>query len=209
MPATVETAATPSTPDLQRIKETAKLLFFQGFNYDVISAETGIAKPRLRMWAFRGNWKKGVSQVKQIAVKNGMREVTKETTGQLADASTALRETFSRTLATTGGLLDQIAQKPRKGTLAHIERLGAALEPLVRSAKIVHDWGSGSIQGVILAGELTLDRDPHYKPSGLNQQRSPNELNPGTPADTVNPSALNPIDVESTTTGSVPPRQGE
>lgn len=64
-------------------------------------------------------------------------------------ASQALRSTFSDILAAHAGKLAEI---PAKANLKHLAQVGAAMEPLARTAKIVHDWGSEQPNALVVAG---------------------------------------------------------
>jgi transposase len=136
-------------------RETVKLMVMQGVRYPIIAAETGISLQTVKNWACREKWNQPMRTAQLIAEARTVKIVARETTSQLASASQALREVFASTLAQHADALAKVAVKPN---LKHLKRVGEAIEPLARTAKIVHDWGAGSIQGVILAGSLEVDK---------------------------------------------------
>ena len=64
-------------------------------------------------------------------------------------ASEALREDLASILAKHTSALGEI--KPR-ANLKHIRAVGDAIEPLARTAKIVHDWGNTDKPGLTMVG---------------------------------------------------------
>lgn len=73
-------------------------------------------------------------------------------TRAVSQASEALRAQFGDILAAHGAAL---AKVPAKRNLAHIRKVGEAFEPLARTAKIVHDWGSSQSVGIVSLGVVT------------------------------------------------------
>jgi hypothetical protein len=107
-----------------------------------------------------------------------------------SEASQILKEQMS-------GLLEQhtgaLAQVKVKADLKHITRVGQALEPLARTAKIVHGWGDESVSGLISIGVVEQLQRPGCgvdTPTGSAQ-----ELNQNTQA----PQLSEVIDVQSST----------
>lgn len=91
--------------------------------------------------------RKGVT-ARQARTVTGEQIVTKSMTFRLAtEASKVLKESFSTVLQRHTDALSQIPAQPN---LKHIQSVGAALEPLVRSAKVVHGWGDEAAQGLII-----------------------------------------------------------
>lgn len=64
------------------------------------------------------------------------------------EASKVLKESFAGVLQAHTNALSQVQVK---ADLDHIQSVGAALEPLVRSAKVVHGWGDEQAQGLIIS----------------------------------------------------------
>ena len=67
----------------------------------------------------------------------------------VSEQSRALKEDVASILASHVSKLKDV---PAKANLKHIKQLGDALEPLVRSAKIVHNWGDESSLGLSMTG---------------------------------------------------------
>lgn len=68
-----------------------------------------------------------------------------------SQASDLLRKDFADILQSHTSELKKIAPRP---SLRHLRAVGDALEPLARTAKIVHDWGNTEAQGMILVGDV-------------------------------------------------------
>jgi hypothetical protein len=67
----------------------------------------------------------------------------------VSEQSRALKEDMASILAEHVSKLKEV--KPR-ANLKHIRQLGEAIEPLVRSAKIVHNWGDETVAGLDMSG---------------------------------------------------------
>ncbi len=77
-------------------------------------------------------------------------EASKSITLRLAtEAGRILKQDMGELIQTHVGQLKNVEAKP---DLAHITKVGMALEPLVRSAKIVHDWGNEQSLGIVALG---------------------------------------------------------
>lgn len=66
-----------------------------------------------------------------------------------SQASELLRNSLAGTLNKHATALEQVEAKP---DLKHITQVGQALEPLARTAKIVHDWGNETKLGLVALG---------------------------------------------------------
>lgn len=92
-------------------------------------------------------YRKGVT-VKGARTVTGEQMVTRSMTMRLASAAgQVLKDSMAGVLQAH---TDALAQVPAKANLGHIIAVGAALEPLVRSAKVVHGWGDETVQGLIV-----------------------------------------------------------
>lgn len=69
----------------------------------------------------------------------------------LRDESDRIKRDMSELLQNHVSALSQI---PAKANLKHIQSVGAALEPLVRSAKVVHGWGGETSTGIVVVGSM-------------------------------------------------------
>lgn len=161
LPKNMAVTAEPTTKnprkDTSQSQDLARSLFYQGTKYAVIAEELGVSAVTIRKWASRGGWSQNLKDSKSIIVTRGLNAIRRETTGQLANASQALRETLSEVLAQHSAAL---AKVPAKANLKHLAKVGAAIEPLARTAKIVHDWGSEGPQGVVLMTSLVQEPQP-------------------------------------------------
>ena len=138
-------------------KEKCKLLWYQGVRPHLICVETGVKPGTLKTWIKRGGWARAVAEGQAIMVNRGITALTRETTAQLEGASSALREQFANLLAKGA---EKLANAPLVESISHVKEFGDALEPLVRSAKIVHGWGSEGQAGLILGDLLSSDQTP-------------------------------------------------
>ena len=64
-------------------------------------------------------------------------------------ASEILKRDMGDVLASHTSALKQV---PSKVDLEHIQKVGNALEPLARAAKLVYSWGDEQIQGIVSLG---------------------------------------------------------
>lgn len=74
----------------------------------------------------------------------------------VSQASEALRSEFSNILSNHTAQLKKI---PARANLKHLKRVGEAIEPLARTAKIVHGWGDGAALAMIQAGQVPASPD--------------------------------------------------
>lgn len=89
----------------------------------------------------------------------------------VSQASQALREDFSKLLADHIKALTGVA--PRSN-LKHIKAVGEALEPLARTAKIVHGWGSEADEGLVRKArfvEIESSCVPEHTSSGVPAEK--------------------------------------
>lgn len=92
-------------------------------------------------------YKKGVT-ARQARSVTAEHIVSKSVTLRLAnEAGKLLKDSMAGILQSHTDALSKIPAKPN---LKHIQSVGAALEPLVRSAKVVHGWGDEAAQGLII-----------------------------------------------------------
>lgn len=126
----------------------AATLLSQGLNYDQAAQQTGAKNGNsLKVGLFR----RGVSQAATRSGEFAIKRATLVATAVVNEASRALKDEMSSVLASHTSALSQI--KPR-ANLKHIMRVGMALEPLVRSAKVVHGWGDEVAHGLLVMGEM-------------------------------------------------------
>ncbi len=123
----------------------AATLIASGVSFDDAARECGAKTGTgLRI----GLYRKGVTR-KQALAPNGVTSVNKSVTLRIANqASDILKRSMADILQSH---TESLAQIPAKANLDHIQSVGAALEPLVRSAKVVHGWGDEQAQGLIIS----------------------------------------------------------
>lgn len=98
--------------------------------------------------------RKGVTVTAAKVLQNVAGRTCSVTMRIATEASRLLREDAGVILQSHVSKLKEV---PAKANLAHIQRVGQALEPLIRSAKIVHDWGNQEATGLVMSGLLTDD----------------------------------------------------
>lgn len=101
--------------------------------------------------------RKGVSAKQARALPVTGERIQSVTLRVASQASTLLRDQFSDLLAQHTAALSKVPVKPN---LKHITKLGQAMEPLARTAKIVHDWGNDSPSGIVMMGQTSLAEAP-------------------------------------------------
>jgi hypothetical protein len=138
------------------IRERVKLLYFQGVRPEVICSETGVKRGTLRTWINRYGWLRTVHAAQAMLTKRGERVVS---FCPVPESSAS-----QRTRTKLGNALEKVAAKLEeynpKASLRDIRKVGKALEPLVRSAKIIHGWGNEGPTGLVMAGMLAEDPEP-------------------------------------------------
>lgn len=104
----------------------------------------------------------------------------------VSEASRALRAQFANELAQTASKLSEI---PAKADLKSLRQRAEVLEPLARTAKIVHDWGSEQPNALVVAGLFSEPRAQETLPAATDiqavvcdapipDQDKPSSLNP-------------------------------
>lgn len=131
-------------------KEQAKALYVQGIPPARVSMLTGVKLGTISQWIKRGEWGELRDGITQHLVVSGRKTVLRESS-RMADASQALREKMADILQAQTEALSKIKVR---SNIACIREVAETLEPLSRTAKLVHDWGSDRPIGIVLAGEL-------------------------------------------------------
>jgi len=122
----------------------AATLLSQGLNYEQAAQQVGAKDGNsLRVGLFRRGVTLTATRGSEFAIQRAVRVATVAVSG----ASKALKNDMAGLLQAHTSALGQIKAKPN---LKHIMRVGMALEPLVRSAKVVHGWGDEAAQGLIV-----------------------------------------------------------
>lgn len=126
----------------------AATLLSQGLNYEQAAQQVGAKDGNsLRVGLFRRGVTLTATRGSEFAIQRAVRVATVAVSG----ASKALKEDMAELLQSHTSALGQIKAKPN---LKHILRVGMALEPLVRSAKVVHGWGDEVAHGLLVMGEM-------------------------------------------------------
>ena len=162
----------------ETLRDTAKCLFLQGVRTEVIAVQLSVRPGLIRNWASRYGWVLAASESRIIKKRVG------EMSRQATDGA-KLRESFAKTLEIHAAALEQVKGKP---SISRIKAVGEALEPLVRSAKIVHSWGSEAPGGLVLGDLLGLERASHDISASVTPGITPQELpacGSDTPTDSV------------------------
>lgn len=95
--------------------------------------------------------RKGVTALQVRRSDHATERALSVATKVVSQASEVLRSDLASLLQKHVGALSTIPAKPN---LKHIKAIGDAIEPLTRSAKIVHDWGSEQPNALILSGRF-------------------------------------------------------
>ena len=135
----------------EEAKEQVKALFLQGLTPSRIEASTGIKASTVSQWATRKKWVALRDGLTLTIVKPGGKTVLSEPRSRLADLSQSLREQMADILQAQ---TSKLAKLSSPSTVNGVRAIAATLEPLARTAKLVHDWGSDRPIGIVLAGEL-------------------------------------------------------
>jgi hypothetical protein len=93
--------------------------------------------------------RRGVTAMAVRNAEGNIRRLTTVATRLVSQASEDLREKYANLLSKTAAKLNQI---PIKANTKSLKALGEAAEPFVRMAKIVHDWGNQSKEGMAMVG---------------------------------------------------------
>lgn len=126
----------------------AATLLAQGMELEEVAPQVGAKTPEsLRVGLNRKGVTVTAAKVLQ-SVTGGRCSVTMKIASQ---ASEILRRDAGELLQTHVSKLKEV---PARANLKHIQAVGAALEPLIRSAKIVHDWGNQEAVGMVMTGLL-------------------------------------------------------
>lgn len=121
-------------------------MYLQGFPPSRISAQLSVKATTINSWQLKGRWRALRDNRTLQAVRNN-RGV------DIVDRSDSLklRSKLAETLQLHADALSLVTTRPNVEKLA---QSASVIETLARSAKIVHDWGSGSASGIILIEEL-------------------------------------------------------
>ena len=135
----------------------AATLIASGMTYDDAAMECGAKNGQgLRVGLFR----KGVTRKQALAPRDHL-PVNRSVTLRVAtEASEVLKRSMAEILQNHTGAL---AAVKAKSNLKHITQVGNALEPLVRSAKVVHGWGDSDKAGLVVIGAVRQS-DPDAQP---------------------------------------------
>ena len=145
--ATVVTQETPLRRPKKRINYAlAATMLTTGLTSDQIAAKVGAKNGQtLRVGLLR----KGVTRERAVAAQADLPVNCSLALRVASQAGELLREEYSNLLAKTAAKLNQI---PVRANPKSLKALGEAAEPFVRMAKIVHDWGNQSKEGMAMVG---------------------------------------------------------
>ncbi len=138
---------TESKPRRKRVNLTlAATMLTTGLTFNEIAPQVGAKNGNSLKVALH---KKGVN--KNMACNNLLSEsVTNQLTFRVVNqASEALRSSMADILQSHTTKLSQI---PARANLKHIKQIGEAIEPLARTAKIVHGWSDSGAMAIVTAG---------------------------------------------------------
>jgi len=125
----------------------AATLKASGLTYAQIAKQIGCSPGSLKVGFLRRGIHNQVTAAKQYQIAR----IDEHAHNSLESASEALRNDFAALL---GKHSLALAKVPAKANLKHIKAAGEALEPLVRSAKTVFDWGSTDAAGLVVVGRM-------------------------------------------------------
>lgn len=149
-------------PIPETVRETAKLLWFQGVRPELISKRLGVKRGTLRTWNVRYGWNKAVEAAKGELRNMAIPALVADTTRTLQAESEELRGMLANEIRRTAGALSQV---PTGKGLRPLKERTEVLEPLARTAKTVFDWGSDVSVGIIAMNVVNQgDSEPEVGP---------------------------------------------
>ncbi|MBU6231553.1 hypothetical protein KGP36_02700 [Patescibacteria group bacterium] len=138
------------------LKERCKALYLQNIRLGSIVSETGVKQRTLNTWIHRYKWNSLLAATRQTREKIQGRVLSIQPSPETPGSNEA-RQTLAKAVQKAAG---KLAELDPKATLKDLRKYGKALEPLVRSAKIVHGWGSESVGGVVMSEVLGHEQEP-------------------------------------------------
>ena len=142
----------------ETLRETVKLLYYQGLNPSVIIEQTGVKHGTLRTWINRYGWNNRLADAKQMLVARGTTALVNEATQDLAKLSEHTKQRLAKHLVKGVENLDKLkAPKGLKGISNH----AAAINAVVANANKVVGW-DGERDGKIIPVNILAGYDGEY-----------------------------------------------
>ena len=147
--------ATLTRPQQRKIDwKLAAQLRATGLTHQQIAERTGaVSSEAVRV----GLMRRGVNIAVRTALLTSADQQVKQSLIKLSEET---KQSLAKTVLTHTQALSNV---PAKANLNHIKRLGQAMEPLARTAKIVHGWGESSNKPLInlqVLGSVNFDTLP-------------------------------------------------
>jgi hypothetical protein len=120
-------------------RKLVEALYMSGLRPCEIGKRMGLRPATIAGWAHRFGW--------YLALQKATPLVEYGPGNGHSRASISLRHQFSDELAKTATALGKV---PYKSNLRELKKRADVLEPLARTAKIVHDWGNETKPGLII-----------------------------------------------------------
>lgn len=147
-------SATKRKPDPE-LRERCKALYLRGLRPTSIAAETGVSTAVIHVWINRHGWKV-LRNATELTLDKRQGRVLSIMPAAPSAASNRTRDALAKVIEKH---TEALAQVNAKADVKAIRKVGKALEPLVRSAKIVHGWGNDSIAGVVVSELLGHEQE--------------------------------------------------
>ena|SRR5690349_2276894 len=146
----MQTETNPET-----LRETVKLLFYQGLKTRVISEETGVKPATIKTWINRFKWNRTVSEANGIrearAAVNGAGEVAVSMSARSAQLRSELADEIQNQLA----VLRRNPVKP--GEIGNSgEGRASIVKRLAETACLVHNWAAENTPGIVVVRDMIL-----------------------------------------------------
>jgi len=133
----------------RKVKDTACSLYAAGRTCRQIGVELGVNPDTVKCWAKRGKWGQVRAQTYEVTRAEPLRAVARE----LADLGARTRGN----LATVVDNAAAVVANEQPTTVRQVKELGEAVEPLVRSAKVLHGWADTGEHPLIQINQINVE----------------------------------------------------
>ena len=134
----------------RKVKDTACSLYAAGRTCRQIGVELGVNPDTVKCWAKRGKWGQVRAQTYEVTRAEPLRAVARE----LADLGARTRGN----LATAVDNAAAVVANEQPTTVRQVKELGEAVEPLVRSAKVLHGWADTGDHPLVQIGQVNIEQ---------------------------------------------------
>lgn len=163
LPAAVHDATVKIMPKPlpKSLRETCKMLVYQGIRNDEICLQTGVKPGALKTWINRYGWRRRVTESRAMLVARGLNPVLQETTANLANASARLRSELSEEL---GEQVSAIRGKKVSQDMKALSHRADVVNTITHTASKVFGWDSQNDQRMVNITLLAAYDQPDPEP---------------------------------------------